>query len=188
MVKSHLGCLELCTPAYSLHPKLHFDTNFIFVSLLVLEIFPIWKVLSWENEGFVSGFPLFYDASKSAKICPMVIGCPFTSWWIVEKRSRFSYLGQNQKNDQLTFLPILCNFLKVCSATCQVRCDGSQMLDGDWNPNIGSCLKGLRISFHVLPLFSKSFHFWVSFITFCNFLEMGLPSLKGLKQYEGIKR
>jgi hypothetical protein len=23
---------------------------------------------------------------------------PFTSWWIVEKRSSFSYLGQNQKN------------------------------------------------------------------------------------------
>jgi hypothetical protein len=34
----HLGCLELCTPAYSLHPKLHFDTNLIFVSLLVPEI------------------------------------------------------------------------------------------------------------------------------------------------------
>jgi hypothetical protein len=31
-------CLELCTPAYSLHPKLHFDTNLIFVSLLVPEI------------------------------------------------------------------------------------------------------------------------------------------------------
>jgi hypothetical protein len=27
----------------------------------------------------------------------MVIGCPFTSWWIVEKRSSFSYLGQNPK-------------------------------------------------------------------------------------------
>jgi hypothetical protein len=40
-----------------------------------------------------------YDASKSAKMCPMAIGCPFTSWW-VEKRSSFSYLGQNQKNDQ----------------------------------------------------------------------------------------
>jgi hypothetical protein len=35
--KSHLGCLELCTPA-SLHPKLHLDINFIFVSLLVPEI------------------------------------------------------------------------------------------------------------------------------------------------------
>jgi hypothetical protein len=28
----------LCTPAYSLHFKLHFDTNLIFVSLLVPEI------------------------------------------------------------------------------------------------------------------------------------------------------
>jgi hypothetical protein len=36
--KLHLVCLELCTPAYSLHPKLHFDTNLIFVSLLVPEI------------------------------------------------------------------------------------------------------------------------------------------------------
>jgi hypothetical protein len=40
------------------------------------------------------------DATKSAKICPMVIGCPLTSWWIVELRSSFSYLGQNQKNYQ----------------------------------------------------------------------------------------
>jgi hypothetical protein len=32
----------------------------------------------------VSGFPL-NDATKSANICPVVIGCPFTSWWIVEK-------------------------------------------------------------------------------------------------------
>jgi hypothetical protein len=33
----------------------------------------------------------------------MLVGCPFTSWhgwWIVEKRSSFSYLGQNQKNVQ----------------------------------------------------------------------------------------
>jgi hypothetical protein len=45
--------------------------------------------------------------------------------------------------------------------------------------NIGTCWKGLWISFHVIPLFSKSFHFWVSFITFCNFLK--IPSiLKGL--------
>jgi hypothetical protein len=27
----------------------------------------------------------------------MVIGCPFTSWWIVENRSSFSYLGRNRK-------------------------------------------------------------------------------------------
>jgi hypothetical protein len=37
---------------------------------------------------------------------------------------------------------------------------------------LGSCWKGLQISFHVVPLFSKSFHFWVSFITFCNFLKI----------------
>jgi hypothetical protein len=36
-IKLHLVCLELCTP-YSFHPKLHFDTNLIFVSLLVPEI------------------------------------------------------------------------------------------------------------------------------------------------------
>jgi hypothetical protein len=28
----------------------------------------------------------------------LVIGCPFVSSWIFEKRSSFSYLGQNQKN------------------------------------------------------------------------------------------
>jgi hypothetical protein len=37
-IKLHLGCLELYTPVYSSHPKLHFDTNHIFVSLLVPEI------------------------------------------------------------------------------------------------------------------------------------------------------
>jgi hypothetical protein len=33
-----VGCLELCTSAYSLHPKLYFDINLIVVSLLVPEI------------------------------------------------------------------------------------------------------------------------------------------------------
>jgi hypothetical protein len=37
-IKSHVGRLGLCTPAYSSHPKLHFDTNLIFVSLLAPEI------------------------------------------------------------------------------------------------------------------------------------------------------
>jgi hypothetical protein len=41
--------------------------------------------------------------------------------------------------------------------------------------NIGSCWKGLRINFHVVPLSSKSFYFWMSFITFCNFLK--IPSV-----------
>jgi hypothetical protein len=33
----------ICTPAYSLHPKLHFDTNLIFVSLLVPETLAIFS-------------------------------------------------------------------------------------------------------------------------------------------------
>jgi hypothetical protein len=41
--------------------------------------------------------------------------------------------------------------------------------------NIGSCWKGLRISFHVVLLFSKSFHFWVRLIAFCTFLK--IPSV-----------
>jgi hypothetical protein len=41
--------------------------------------------------------------------------------------------------------------------------------------NIGICWKGLWISFHVILLFSKSFHFWASFITLCNFLK--IPSV-----------
>jgi hypothetical protein len=36
--------------------------------------------------GISTILPL-HDATKSARIYPMVIGCPFTSWWIVEKRS-----------------------------------------------------------------------------------------------------
>jgi hypothetical protein len=44
-----------------------------------------------------------------------------------------------------------------------------------YNNNIGTCWKGLRISFHVVPYFSESFHFWASFITFCNFLK--IPSV-----------
>jgi hypothetical protein len=61
-------------------------------------------------------FTINDDATKSAKICPMVIGCPFTSWWIVEKRSCFSYLfrAKSEKLPTVTFLPILCNFSKVC--------------------------------------------------------------------------
>jgi hypothetical protein len=90
-VKSHLGCLELCTPAYSTHPNLHFDTNLIFVSLLVPEILAHFFCLSGKfflekMKDFVriSTILPLHDASKSAQICPMVIGWPFTSWWIVE--------------------------------------------------------------------------------------------------------
>jgi hypothetical protein len=71
-IKSHLGCLELCTPAYSC--KLHFDTDLIFVSLLVPEILghffcPSGKFFVEKNEGFVSGLPLFVHATESTKIC-----------------------------------------------------------------------------------------------------------------------
>jgi hypothetical protein len=46
--------------------------------------------------------------------------------------------------------------------------------------NIGTHLKGIETSFHVVPLFLKSFHFWVSYITFWNFLK--IPSVfKGFK-------
>jgi hypothetical protein len=45
--------------------------------------------------------------------------------------------------------------------------------------NIGTHLKGIETSFQVVPLFLKSFHFWVSSITFWNVLK--IPSvLKGL--------
>jgi hypothetical protein len=94
---------------YSLHPKLHlcisigsWDSSFLL---------PIWKVLSWQNEGFVSRFSLFYHymmLQKLLKFAPMVIGCPFTSWWIVGKRSSFSYLGQNLKNYQQFLFCLFC--------------------------------------------------------------------------------
>jgi hypothetical protein len=32
--------------------------------------------------------------------------------------------------------------------------------------NIGTHLKGIETSFHVVPLFLKSFNLWVSYITF----------------------
>jgi hypothetical protein len=32
--------------------------------------------------------------------------------------------------------------------------------------NIGTHLKAIEISFQVVPLFLKSFHFWVSYVTF----------------------
>jgi hypothetical protein len=43
--------------------------------------------------------------------------------------------------------------------------------------NIGTHLKGIETSFQVLLLFLKSFHFWVSYITFCNFLKITRPGL-----------
>jgi hypothetical protein len=41
--------------------------------------------------------------------------------------------------------------------------------------NIGTHLKGIETSFQVVPLFLKSFHFWVSYITFWNLLK--IPSV-----------
>jgi hypothetical protein len=38
--------------------------------------------------------------------------------------------------------------------------------------NIGTHLKGIETSFQVVPLFFKSFHVWVSYITFWNYLEI----------------
>jgi hypothetical protein len=48
-------------------------------------------------------------------------------------------------------------------------------LDSIETHNIGTHLKGIETSFHVEPLFLKSFHFCVNYITFCNFLE--IPSI-----------
>jgi hypothetical protein len=45
--------------------------------------------------------------------------------------------------------------------------------------NIGTHLKGIETSFQVVPLFFKSFYFWVSYITFCNVLKIH-SVLKGL--------
>jgi hypothetical protein len=41
--------------------------------------------------------------------------------------------------------------------------------------NIGRCWKGLRISFHVVVIFKIFLQFWVSFITFWNFIK--IPSV-----------
>jgi hypothetical protein len=41
--------------------------------------------------------------------------------------------------------------------------------------NIGIHLKGIETSSQVVPLFLKSFHFWVSYMTFWNFLK--IPSV-----------
>jgi hypothetical protein len=43
--------------------------------------------------------------------------------------------------------------------------------------NIGTHLKGIETSFQVVPLFWKSFHFWVSYITFWNLLKIPCPHL-----------
>jgi hypothetical protein len=60
---------------------------------LVPEIFahffcPSGKFFLEKIKGLCPDFHYFtiHDATKSANICPMGIGCPFTSWWIVEQR------------------------------------------------------------------------------------------------------
>jgi hypothetical protein len=79
-IKLHLGCLELCTPAYSLHPKLHFDANLIFASLLVPEILadffcPSGNLFLEKMKDLCQDFHYlsFPDATKAAKIIPIVI-------------------------------------------------------------------------------------------------------------------
>jgi hypothetical protein len=47
--------------------------------------------------------------------------------------------------------------------------------------NIGTHLKGMEIIFQVVPLFLKSFHFWVSYITFCKFSQNTFSLYKELK-------
>jgi hypothetical protein len=55
--------------------------------------------------------------------------------------------------------------------------------------NIGTHLKGIATSFQVVPLFLISFHVWVSYVTFFNFLKIHVPSvLKGLKNHEEFRR
>jgi hypothetical protein len=48
--------------------------------------------------------------------------------------------------------------------------------------NIGTHLEGIETSFQVVPLFLKSVHFWVNYITFWNFLK--IPSVfKGIRTH-----
>jgi hypothetical protein len=48
-----------------------------------------------------------------------------------------------------------------------------------WKPhNIGTHLKGIVTIFQMVPLFFKSFHFWVSYNTFWNLLK--IPSVLAL--------
>jgi hypothetical protein len=50
--------------------------------------------------------------------------------------------------------------------------------------HITALLKGIDTSFQVVPLLFKSFHFWVSYITFWNFLK--IPSVfKGTMKDDG---
>jgi hypothetical protein len=52
--------------------------------------------------------------------------------------------------------------------------------------NMGTQLEGIETSFHVIPLFLKSFHLWVSYVTFLNVLK--IPSVfQGLRHLMSLK-
>jgi hypothetical protein len=76
-IKSHLECLELWSPAYSLHPKLHFDTNLIFVSLLVHEILahffcPSGKLFLEKIKGLCQDFHYFYHYMMQQNLLKLI--------------------------------------------------------------------------------------------------------------------
>jgi hypothetical protein len=52
--------------------------------------------------------------------------------------------------------------------------------------NIGTHLKGIETSFQMVRLLLKSFHLWMSYITFCNFLKIS-PVLKWLMTCDQIQ-
>jgi hypothetical protein len=105
------------TSLFLIHPKPHFDTNLCIVigswdiSSFLL---PILKVLSWVNEGIVSGFPLFYHYMMQQNLLK------FAQWWLgvlsaggLVRRGLtcciWLQLVQNQqKNDQQWFFCLFC--------------------------------------------------------------------------------
>jgi hypothetical protein len=52
--------------------------------------------------------------------------------------------------------------------------------------NIGAHLKGIETSFQLVPLFLKSFHFWVSYITVWNFRKISVS--KDTRYFERLSR
>jgi hypothetical protein len=59
---------ELCTPAHSLHPKLHFDTNFIFVSSLANFFCPSGKFFLEKMKDLCQDFH-YFTITWCNKIC-----------------------------------------------------------------------------------------------------------------------
>jgi hypothetical protein len=78
------------------------------------------------------------------------------------------------------FMPILTHMVLFTLYGCLQNAKNIGHFSTPLKPhNIGTHLKGIETSFQVVPLFLKSFHFWVSYITFWNFLK--IPSVfKGL--------